>query len=70
MSTIEILQPRRSLNLHEHYSLGLLDEEGVPVPRGAVADSPQKVRSVIEGYGKETSVLCGFRSAIEIVRPD
>jgi len=50
-------QPRRSLNLHEHYSLGLLDEEGVPVPRGSVADSPQQVRSIIEGYGLTDAVL-------------
>ena len=47
-----MFQQTRSLNLHEHYSLGLLDEEGVPVPRGAVASSPAQVRSVIDGYGK------------------
>lgn len=47
----------RSLNLHEHYSLGLLDEEGVPVPRGAVASSPAQVRSVIDGYGLTDAVL-------------
>ena len=45
------VQPNRKLNLHEHYSLALLDQEGVAVPRGSVASSSEQVRSIIQGYG-------------------
>lgn len=51
------VQPKRFLNLHEHYSLGLLKEEGVPVPKGAVARTPAEVKSVCEQYGLEDAVL-------------
>lgn len=52
-----LVMSSRSLNLHEHYSLGLLEEEGVPVPRGSVASTSQQVRSIIEGYGLSDAVL-------------
>jgi len=51
------VQPKRFLNLHEHYSLGLLKQEGVPVPKGAVARSPAEVKSVCEQFGLEDAVL-------------
>jgi len=51
------VQPKRLLNLHEHYSLGLLKQEGVPVPKGAVARSPAEVKSVCEQFGLEDAVL-------------
>lgn len=47
----------RNLNLHEHYSLALLDQEGVGVPRGAVAKTPSEVKSIIEGFGLSDAVL-------------
>jgi len=51
------VQPKWLLNLHEHYSLGLLKQEGVPVPKGAVARSPAEVKSVCEQFGLEDAVL-------------
>lgn len=51
------VQPKRFLNLHEHYSLGLLKQEGVPVPKGAVARTPAEVKSVCDEYGLEDAVL-------------
>lgn len=56
-STTPLYTPNRKLNLHEHYSLALLDEEGVAVPRGSVATSSEQVRSIIQGYGLTDAVL-------------
>ena len=33
--------PRRQLSVHEHLSMGLLKQYGVPVPRGAAATTSE-----------------------------
>lgn len=35
-------EPRRHLNVHEYVSMGLMQEYGVPVPRSAVATTPDE----------------------------
>ena len=37
-------QQRRKLSLHEHLSMGLLTDAGVPVPRYRVANNPEEAR--------------------------
>jgi len=56
-SRTPLVTQHRKLNLHEHYSLALLDQEGVGVPRGAVAKTPSEVKSIIEGFGLSDAVL-------------
>ncbi len=50
---------RRFLNVHEYISMGLMKEYGVPVPRGAVATTPEEAERVyseaVKGSGSESA---------------
>ena len=44
---------KRFLNVHEYVSMQLMEEYGVPVPRGAVATTPDEAEAAY------TSTQCG-----------
>ncbi|KAJ8366858.1 hypothetical protein AAFF_G00338720 [Aldrovandia affinis] len=50
-------QQRRSLSLHEYLSIGLLKEEGISVPAGMVASSPDEAYSVAKQIGSKDLVV-------------
>lgn len=41
----------RNLSIHEHQSMKLLSENGIPVPRGALASSPEEAYRIAQGFG-------------------
>ena len=46
---------KRFLNVHEYISMGLMKEFGVPVPRGAVASTPEEAERIAAESLKGTS---------------
>jgi len=53
---------RRLLNVHEHIAMGLLKEYGIPVPKGAVASTPEEAERIFvvaheEQGGKAADVV-------------
>lgn len=47
------LAPCRHLSIHEHYSLELMGQYGVAVPRGQVAHSPLQAKNAAAGLGMQ-----------------
>ncbi|KAI8821070.1 ATP-grasp domain-containing protein [Fimicolochytrium jonesii] len=57
---------KRNLSIHEHLSMGLLNEYGVKVPKGAVATSPAEAEKIAKSlsssdYVIKAQVLAGGR---------
>ncbi|KAJ8282209.1 hypothetical protein COCON_G00047280 [Conger conger] len=50
-------EQRRSLSLHEYLSIGLLKEEGISVPAGIVASSPEEAYSAAKQIGSKDLVV-------------
>ena len=47
--------PVRWLNLHEHISLDIMRQYGVPVPRSKVAFTPDEAEAIYEEFQKDNS---------------
>jgi len=48
---------RRALSIHEHLSMGLLQQYGVKVPRGAVAKTASEAEKIARDLGSEDLVI-------------
>ncbi|RKO98290.1 hypothetical protein CXG81DRAFT_3808, partial [Caulochytrium protostelioides] len=56
-AAVQQSQQRRTLSIHEHLSMGLLREYGVPVPAGQVATSPVEAEAAAAAMKTEDTVL-------------
>ena len=45
------VQQTRRLSVHEYYSMGLLKEYGLNVPRGSMAQTPQEAADIARSLG-------------------
>eukprot|EP00054_Salpingoeca_dolichothecata_P038816 m.14616 g.14616 ORF g.14616 m.14616 type:complete len:454 (+) comp9224_c0_seq2:47-1408(+) len=59
------LQLHRRLHVHEHYSIGLMRDHGIRVPRGDVAYTPEEAEKIAKDLGTDVvvkaQVLAGGR---------
>ncbi len=57
MWPLKISGRREGMRIHEYQAKEILKNYGVPVPRGGVAETPEKARKISEEIGAETIVL-------------
>ncbi|KAJ3281076.1 hypothetical protein HK104_000231 [Borealophlyctis nickersoniae] len=56
-TTLALQPQRRNLSIHEYLSMGVLQQYGVKVPRGAVAKSAEEAEKIAHDLGSEDIVV-------------